>query len=380
LKIPRPDQYVNGTGTVRCQDWPQCLTAFSPAWYYPAVKKPSVAYMSSFNVLHRTTGARRRLFLALHNRVRQFFIQRFTVMVIPHTDRKPIHLQVNLALASFLALFAAFVLIGFIIFSTLYSGSAQQNVENTFKLEQSRENLDAVLDEVKELSKVYQVFQGTMGTTLSELSIQSGRKESAVGSSGDLARVSDMQEITSDEIREIVELKRLSASLSSAVLPLSEIAEVLKAQKQLLSDIPNLWPVAGGQSFVTMEFGPNIHPFTNKWYIHKGIDIAGPLGLPLVAAANGKIVEAAYDSASGYGLTVVIEHKYGFRTKYTHMNNIYVQPGQEVYQGQRIGSLGNTGLSTGAHVHFELMIGTQVLDPASFLKIKTDFARWEGNR
>lgn len=308
------------------------------------------------------------------------FSRHFTIMLIPHDDQKPYKIQVNTFLLISSALALLLVLGGFLFLAMVYTGTEQSNMEKTLALSTTQASLDSVLDEVKELVKVHQVFQGSLTDTLKELEIESVARTSPVKSMGDLANILDVQELSDGEVRELIDIRRLSSSLSGSIQPLSEIGEVLKAQKRLLSDIPNFWPVGGGGGIITMEFGPNIHPFTNMWYIHKGIDIAGPIGLPILAAANGKVVEAVYDRASGYGNTIVLEHKYGFRTKYTHLNSIHVQPGQTVYQGQRIGLMGNTGISTGSHTHFELQLGTQVLDPTSFLKIHASFERWEGDR
>jgi murein DD-endopeptidase MepM/ murein hydrolase activator NlpD len=306
--------------------------------------------------------------------------RKFTVMLIPHDDRKTFRFQISTFLIGFLTAGIAFVIAGFVYLSSIHTDTEQKRSEKASVLSTTQENLDSILAEVKELMKVYQVFKSSLDRTLKELDIKSNTQSEIFGKTGDLGRLLDVQELSIGEIRELADIKSLSESLSRAVQPLSEIGDVLQAQKQLLSDIPNLWPVTGGRSMVTMEFGPNIHPFTNSWYIHKGLDIAGPIGLPIVASANGRIIETKYDRASGYGLSIMIEHKYGFRTKYTHLNSILVSPGQVVKQGQRIGTMGNTGISTGSHTHFELLLGTQVLDPASFLKIHSNFQRWEGNR
>jgi murein DD-endopeptidase MepM/ murein hydrolase activator NlpD len=129
-----------------------------------------------------------------------------------------------------------------------------------------------------------------------------------------------------------------------------------------------------------MEFGPNRHPINDQWYLHKGIDIADAVGVPIVAAANGKVTEVGVDP-TGYGVYVWIDHKYGFRTRYSHLQRASVSEGQEVHQGETLGTLGNTGLSTGPHLDFIIVLGTDVVDPSAFLKISTpDFKRWMGNR
>jgi murein DD-endopeptidase MepM/ murein hydrolase activator NlpD len=142
---------------------------------------------------------------------------------------------------------------------------------------------------------------------------------------------------------------------------------VIEAQKNLIVDIPTLWPLKNGQGWPTFYFGPAIHPFTGQWYMHRGFDIAARRGTPVVATANGKVISAEYHRS--YGNLVTIQHKYGFQTRYAHMDRMYVTKGANISQGDTIGSLGNTGLSTGPHLHYEVYIGTQLVDPAKYLNI-----------
>lgn len=88
-----------------------------------------------------------------------------------------------------------------------------------------------------------------------------------------------------------------------------------------------------------------------------------------------KIISIGYNLEDGYGLYVVIRHKYGFITQYSHLQNILVTEGQDILQGEKIGSVGNTGVSTGPHLDFIIMLGIDVVDPSFFLNISNDFER-----
>jgi murein DD-endopeptidase MepM/ murein hydrolase activator NlpD len=124
-----------------------------------------------------------------------------------------------------------------------------------------------------------------------------------------------------------------------------------------------------------MYFGQNENPFTGQYYIHKGIDLSTyRQGDPIVATADGQVVAVDYD-AGGFGNNVIIRHKHGFYTRYGHMLSIRVQTGQRVQQGEVIGYIGNTGLSTGPHVHYEVHIGSDVVDPYKYLNIRSSIAR-----
>jgi murein DD-endopeptidase MepM/ murein hydrolase activator NlpD len=101
--------------------------------------------------------------------------------------------------------------------------------------------------------------------------------------------------------------------------------------------------------------------------MHKGIDIAGPIGTPIMAAATGIVTFAGWNSG-GYGNLVEIEHPDGSLTRYAHNHRILVSPGQEVIQGQLIAEMGSTGNSTGPHLHFELYPpGDDAADPLAYL-------------
>jgi murein DD-endopeptidase MepM/ murein hydrolase activator NlpD len=300
--------------------------------------------------------------------------QRFTIMLIPHSERGVLNFHVNaLVLIFALGLFGV-ILGGFIYLSSVHVGTTAIIDDQESNAIESQANLDSVLSEVGNLLSVARSFDEELVDTVNSLGIETGDESApAAVTRGDLSSFFDIREVDDDQSREVQDLQQLASTLQSAVNPLREIRTVLESQQSFLTDIPNFWPVGSGMGRVTMEFGPNIHPITGQWYLHKGIDIAGAPGLPVVASANGKVVEMGYDP--GYGFYVFLRHKYGFRTRYSHMQSILVTEGQDVVQGERIGTLGNTGISTGPHLDFIIMLGTDVVDPAVFLKISNTFTR-----
>ena len=113
-----------------------------------------------------------------------------------------------------------------------------------------------------------------------------------------------------------------------------------------------LFPVLG-EAFASSGFGWRLHPVLGMWRMHAGRDFAAPEGAPVVAALSGSVLSSGL--AGGYGIAVELEHANPRRrTLYGHLSEIYVRPGQRVRQGEVIGRVGNTGLSTGPHLHFEL--------------------------
>jgi len=114
---------------------------------------------------------------------------------------------------------------------------------------------------------------------------------------------------------------------------------------------------------VSSKFGMRRHPILGYSRMHKGMDFRAGYGTPILAAADGRVVRAGW--AGGYGKQVRLNHAGGLATSYAHMSRIVAQPGQSVRQGQVIGYVGSTGLSTGPHLHYEAYINGKPINPAS---------------
>jgi murein DD-endopeptidase MepM/ murein hydrolase activator NlpD len=104
--------------------------------------------------------------------------------------------------------------------------------------------------------------------------------------------------------------------------------------------------------------------------MHAGTDFAAPHGTPIYATADGVITHAGW--LSGYGLLVKIQHEFGIETRYAHQSKLRVKVGQRVSRGQRIGDMGNTGRSTGTHLHYEVRVGGKAVNPMIYIKAAKD--------
>jgi len=116
----------------------------------------------------------------------------------------------------------------------------------------------------------------------------------------------------------------------------------------------------------TSGFGPRVDPFTGRPAFHAGLDMAAFDRAPVVATSPGTVSFAGVKS--GYGYVVEIDHGHGFKTRYGHLRDIQVSRGEHVAIGQRIGSMGSTGRSTGTHLHYEVWFRGRVYDPVNFLR------------
>lgn len=143
---------------------------------------------------------------------------------------------------------------------------------------------------------------------------------------------------------------------------LQELYELLKDQEILLSSTPSIWPTRG---WLTSSFGYRISPFTGQRQLHEGLDISAPAGTPIKVAADGVVTRTSTED--GYGKVVAINHGYGIVTRYAHNSEIKVKLGQRVHRGDIIALVGNTGRSTGPHLHYEIRINGIPVNPMRYI-------------
>jgi len=158
------------------------------------------------------------------------------------------------------------------------------------------------------------------------------------------------------------DLERLEREIALRAESLQTVTEYLTKQKDRLAATPALWPTEG---YVTSRFGPRTSPFTGQPQQHTGIDIAAPPGTPIRAPADGIVTFAG--TLPGYGHALVLTHGFGFKTFYGHNQRNQVSKGQTVKRGQVIALVGNTGYSTGAHLHYEVLLNDQPHDPLKYV-------------
>jgi murein DD-endopeptidase MepM/ murein hydrolase activator NlpD len=137
----------------------------------------------------------------------------------------------------------------------------------------------------------------------------------------------------------------------------------LDGDAKVENNIPSGRPVQ--KLSLTSNFGVRSDPFNGGARMHKGIDIPGPVGTPIYATADGIVSRAGW--ASGYGNLVQISHGGGLETRYGHMSKLIAAPNSYVHRGQLIGLMGSTGRSTGSHLHYEVRVDGQAINPIPFV-------------
>lgn len=143
---------------------------------------------------------------------------------------------------------------------------------------------------------------------------------------------------------------------------LEEVERSLDRQVQSFSSTPSIAPVSG---LMTDGYGRRRDPFTGRRAFHKGLDISARRGTPVQAPADGVVVFTGRNG--GLGKTVRIAHGFGFTTVYGHLDTIAVKPGDEIRRGAELGALGNSGRSTGPHLHYEVHVDGKAVDPLYYM-------------
>lgn len=309
-----------------------------------------------------------RLVGSLFVRIFKVFDSKLTIMVVPHSQSKVINFQTNVFALALGVLLAVGVVISFFFYNTR---SLSASREISLLEEQNRStlaSLDALRDENANLFQAAKRFQTSLSQSLSLLGIDQVKRSSAMSSNSDLSALFTSTELAQGTSREVADIKELATYLEDAVQPIEQIGKMLKTQQNLFTEIPSICPVKNPNYHISMAFGPAVHPLYGNWYIHKGMDFSTwRSGDPVMATASGQVVSVGFDN--NFGNFIIIKHNHGIYTRYAHLNSFRVRNGQYVEQSEVIGTIGNTGISTGPHLHYEVHIGSDVVDPAKYINI-----------
>ena len=158
------------------------------------------------------------------------------------------------------------------------------------------------------------------------------------------------------------ELSQLKGAASKQETSLQMLIEYFEDKRSLYASTPQVWPVRG---WVTSPFGKRTSPFTGIPTFHEGLDIAAQTGTPVVAPADGVVLRAGF--SPGYGNMVELSHGYGIRTVFGHNSRLNVKVGQQVKRGDIISYVGDTGSSTGPHLHYEVRLNGLPVNPRKYL-------------
>lgn len=279
--------------------------------------------------------------------------------VILHPFRKKIakiaiHLFVNLTLA------ATLVYIYSIFLDTPKSKNIKREIENIivkYELFQRKINEKTIL--VKEFQKrdnnIYRaMFEAD--------TIPSSLK---VGGYGGVNRYKSFEKYQHANllIKTFTMFDQLSWQVYLQSKSFDEVIDLARNKEKMTHCIPAIQPVSSKN--ISAYFGFRSDPFTRRMTMHYGIDFTGAIGTPIHVTGDGIVVSAEF-SFTGYGKEVVVDHGFGYKTRYAHLNGINVKPGEKIKRGQVVGFLGNTGRSTGPHLHYEVLLRNSAIDPMNY--------------
>ena len=255
--------------------------------------------------------------------------------------------------------------VGFDGFSRVQTSRLEaRNDALRIELEHFRRRIDLLAGTLDEVAANDARFRGIAGLeSVDPEALQAGVGGPGLGSPESSALwsvdpvVSKTAFAVSYDLNELVRRARLlSASLVEAT-------DSVLAHRDLLESTPSILPTRG---WLSSSFSKSrMHPIHNRPLPHEGVDISATKGTSIFAAAKGRVVRAGW--VVGYGLTIEIDHGFGYSTLYGHASKLIVQRGQEVKRGDVIGQVGSTGIATSAHLHYEVRVNEVAQDPANFI-------------
>lgn len=220
-----------------------------------------------------------------------------------------------------------------------------------------------VQKELASLQKLKKDILSEMKKAGMELPVLSNEKDKRSGAGGPVFGFGDNVTTRMKVLEE--QNNNLAYNLEIDKQDVTKILKVIRQDNYRKEVTPDIWPVDNG--WITSEFGSRKDPITGEMSsFHPGLDIAAGYGEPIYATASGRVTHAGW--YTGYGKYVEIEHDFGYATAYGHMSTIGVNVGGYVVKGQMIGRVGSTGYSTGPHVHYEVILWGEQINPKRVIK------------
>ncbi len=295
------------------------------------------------------------------------FKKKFTILFIPHQRGKVKETKVS---ATFLAsvLFGLLLLFGLNLFLSWDVATSALDKLKLSRLEKENKYLEAKLGNFnttitslkKQMTELIEKEKNVrMVFGLPDIDAQI--RELGVG-----GPASDQSATASAELKEIdlseLELDKLLRQARFEKDNFDNIYSSLTQKKELLDHTPSILPTNG---YLSCGFGYRIDPFTGTRQMHSGVDLAADIGTPVYATAEGVVCSVERDA--GLGRVIKINHEYGYLTVYGHLSQIGVRKGQAVKRGDLIGTVGNTGMTTGPHLHYEVHYQGHAQNPLKYI-------------
>lgn len=299
----------------------------------------------------------------------------YTIMVVPSATSKVKTIKVSGKLMNtILSVCLALTLgSGFFIYDYFSVKSQMTELERLrtetrsqrLKLNAFAQQIIDVEKEMNRLRKFDSVIRGVFDLDGSPMVTPNSRSGGMGGSRAeDLSANPELLEGKISNLSKQMEkdLDRLKGETATRESSLGQLVQFLQEKRSLMRATPSIWPVKG---LLTSNFQRRVDPFTGRLERHMGLDIATNEGVPVVSPADGVVVNVGREA--GLGRTVSVDHGFGFATRYGHNSRVVVADGQRVKRGQIIAYVGNTGRSTGPHLHYEVTRNGVPVNPSDFI-------------
>jgi len=284
----------------------------------------------------------------------------YTLIIVPHAKARFRRLHVSVRLTKWLAGITTVVVLaigGVLIHYTWITAE----VYELRRLRSENRALRVKTEEYEQSAGLLRAKIDTLQNMVTKLGVMAGLEKSLpdmrVGGVGGAIGTESMAPSLDPAA-----LHEMDRNVSALTARSARLEAFYQDQSVLLASTPSIWPVRG---YLAAGFGNRIDPFTNQRDFHTGLDISTPVGTKVVAPADGVIVSCGQKGA--YGNSIIIDHGFGIVTRYGHLSGFNVKPGQRVKRGDVIGFVGDTGRSTGPHLHYEVWVRDQAQNPIHYI-------------
>lgn len=285
----------------------------------------------------------------------------YTLIIVPHAKARFRKLQVSVRLTKWVAGVFALAALGLVGMLGHY-GRISLAVKELERLRVENKALLARTSDYEQNAGKLQAKVQTLERMVDKLGVMAGLEPgfvqpASVGVGGLTGPAS-----LNPPLDTRLSLQTMDRSLSLLSDQSARLEAFYRDQTLLLASTPSVWPVRG---YLSAAFGNRPDPFTGRRDFHPGLDISAPVGTRVSAPADGVVVSAAW--SGGYGNALVVDHGFGIVTRYAHLQGFAVKPGHRIRRGDLLGYVGNTGRSTGPHLHYEVWVRDQAQNPIHFI-------------
>jgi murein DD-endopeptidase MepM/ murein hydrolase activator NlpD len=279
-------------------------------------------------------------------------MRKFTVIVVSHDGGKKRSFIVTSRLIKSALFSLCLIIVGVSTFAFI-----RWQINHRMQQSQAQriEQLEASLNELHQMDTQIRTLLGVRQRTSEDL-------EQGIGGRALMESTDSLQGTPPFIPAKSLPIEPLEDQIDLQEKSFAELLTYAQQKNNELAAIPTIWPVKG---WISSGFGRRTNPFTGKREFHEGIDIVNALGVPILAPADGRVITTKKDP--GFGLFLKVDHGYGYETVYGHLLKFAVIKGEWVTRGEIIAYLGNTGMSTGPHLHYEIHKNGKAVNPWWYL-------------